>query len=120
MGIHINLSKNLIYPFLMGVSNICLVYSQYFLEKTYIIDGKTVRFEKHQFVLVWMMFLAEFSIIIFYFIQRKLSNTSSGVPSFTTCLSNKITLSAYFLTKSKSCDTSKIDISYFVFNSFTN
>ena len=77
MGIHINLSKNLIYPFLMGVSNICLVYSQYFLEKTYIIDGKTVRFEKHQFVLVWMMFLAEFSIIIFYFIQRKLSNTSS-------------------------------------------
>lgn len=77
MGIHIHLSKNLIYPFLMGVSNICLVYSQYFLEKTYIIDGKTVRFEKHQFVLVWMMFLAEFSIIIFYFIQRKLSNTSS-------------------------------------------
>lgn len=77
MGIHLKLSKNLIYPFLMGISNICLVYSQSFLEKTYEIDGKQVKFSKHQFVVIWMMFIAECSIITFYFIQRKLSSTSS-------------------------------------------
>ena len=67
-------SRNLLFPFGMGImATLNLIGSK---ELTTEYKSRELRYKKHPFMSVWIMFMAEASIIIFYFIERHKSKNN--------------------------------------------
>ena len=62
-------SRNLLFPFGMGIMATLNMIGSGELSKEY--PSKGLKLKKHPFMSVWVMFMAEASIIIFYFIERQ-------------------------------------------------
>lgn len=73
------ISKKLIYPIMMSITNMFIVVSTILLNKEHIDkNGNTIKYGNHPFTNDLIMFMAEGCVIIIFFIQQKITKDTDS------------------------------------------
>ena len=73
------ISKKLIYPIMMSITNMFIVVSTILLNKEHIgKNGNTIKYGNHPFTNDLIMFMAEGCVIIIFFIQQKITKDTDS------------------------------------------